>query len=223
MGGNKQKEAKAPAGQLVANAADRELVEKLLAGDEGAFTELIKLHHAPLVRLARMFVSTQASAEEVVQETWEAVLTGLPRFQGRSSLKTWIFRILSNRAKTRGVREVRSIPMSAMGDGDKDNEPAMDPARFKKNGGWAKAPTRWEVDGPDQVLERTELKENILAAIKELPPNQRAVITLRDVEGWASADVCNALELSETNQRVLLHRARTKVRHALAGYLAGEG
>ncbi len=203
--------------------ADKELVEQLLAGDERSFTGLIGQHHSALVRLARMFVSTQASAEEVVQETWEAVLTGLPRFQGRSSLKTWIFRILTNRAKTRGVREGRSVPMSAMGDGEKDAEPAVDPARFKKNGGWDRAPTRWEVDGPDQVLERGELKDQILAAVEKLPPNQCAVITLRDVEGWSSSEVCNALELSETNQRVLLHRARSKVRKALAGYLEGEG
>jgi len=222
MSTSKSKDAAGPS-KLSANAVDRELVEKLLAGDERAFTRVVAQHHGSLVRLARMFVSTQASAEEVVQETWEAVLTGLPRFQGRSSLKTWIFRILSNRAKTRGVREGRSIPMSAMGDGDRDNEPTMDPSRFKKNGSWSKAPTRWEVDGPDQVLERGELKENILAAIEKLPPNQCAVITLRDVEGWTSAEVCNALELSETNQRVLLHRARTRVRRALAGYLKGEG
>ena len=222
MPDNDSPKAAPPGAQLPANSVDRELVEKLLAGDERAFSELVSLHHGALVRLARMFVSTQASAEEVVQETWVAVLTGLPRFQGRSSLKTWIFRILSNRAKTRGVREGRSIPMSAFGDGDSDSEPSVDPSRFKKNGGWDRAPTRWEVDGPDQLLERGELKENILAAIHKLPPNQSAVITLRDVEGWTSAEVCNALELSETNQRVLLHRARTRVRRALAGYLNGE-
>lgn len=223
MSPRQEKEAPKTPPAVPSTSADHELVQRLLAGDEQAFTGLIKQHHAPLVGLARMFVSTQASAEEVVQETWEAVLTGLPRFQGRSSLKTWIFRILSNRAKTRGVREVRSIPMSALGDGDADNEPAMDPARFKKNGGWDRAPSRWEVDGPDQILERGELKQEILAAIQTLPPNQCAVITLRDIEQWSAAEVCNALELSETNQRVLLHRARTKVRRVLADYLKGEG
>ena len=113
--------------------------------------------------------------------------------------------------------------MSAMGDGEKDSEPSVDPAHFKKNGHWSKAPSRWEVDSPDQVLERGELKQHILAAIEVLPPNQCAVITLRDIEEWSSAEVCNALELSETNQRVLLHRARSKVRRTLAGYLEGEG
>ncbi len=187
-------------------------MEALRAGDERAFEQLIRMYQGSLLRVAQMYVSSRAVAEEVVQETWLAVLNGIDRFEGRSSLKTWIFRILANRAKTRAQREGRSIPFSSLGD---DSEPAVEPGRFDR-GHWAALPADW----PEERLIGDETLHVIEGAIEALPPTQRAVITLRDVQGWSAEEVRNALELSETNQRVLLHRARTKVRSALEEYLA---
>jgi RNA polymerase sigma-70 factor, ECF subfamily len=197
---------------------DEQLVEKLRAGDEAAFATLVDRYSGALMRLARMYVSSAAVAEEVVQETWLGVIRGIGRFQGRSSLKTWIFRILVNNAKTRGQREGRSIPFSSVADPLGGDEPPLDPDRFQSSGdrdpgGWALAPTAWPT--PEERLLSGETRDRILEAISELPPSQREVVTLRDVEGWSSKDVCNALEISESNQRVLLHRARSKVRAAL--------
>jgi RNA polymerase sigma-70 factor (ECF subfamily) len=192
----------------------------LRAGDEGAFARLLRKYGASLFRLARLYVSSPAVAEEVVQETWLAVFTGLERFEGRSSLKTWLFRILTNKAKTRGQREGRSLPFSAFAaDGD-EGETAVDVDRFlgpdhHSAGHWA-APPRGV---PEERLLAAETRGTIETAIAALPPNQRAVITLRDVEGLSAEEVCNVLVLSETNQRVLLHRARSKVRAALEQYL----
>jgi RNA polymerase sigma-70 factor, ECF subfamily len=188
-----------------------QLVEALRAGDERAFEQLIRMYQGTLVRVAQMYVSSRAVAEEVVQETWLAVLTGIDRFEGRSSLKTWIFRILANRAKTRAQREGRTIPFSALG----DSEPAVEPDRFD-HGQWAALPADW----PEARLLGGETLQMIAAAIDSLPATQRAVITLRDVQGWSAEEVRNALDLSETNQRVLLHRARSKVRGVLEEYLA---
>jgi RNA polymerase sigma-70 factor, ECF subfamily len=198
----------------VANEAA--LVAKLRAGDEAAFRALIEMYHAMLVRVARMYVSTQAVAEEVAQETWLAVLQGIDRFEGRSSLKTWLFRILTNRAKTRGIREGRSLPFSAL----EPDEPAVEGERFHGGdhnwpGHWAAPPAGF----PEERLIARETREVIERAIEGLPPTQRAVISLRDVEGWSAEEVCNALTVSETNQRVLLHRARAAVRAALEQYL----
>jgi RNA polymerase sigma-70 factor (ECF subfamily) len=187
-----------------------QLVEALRAGDERAFEQLIRSYQGTLVRVAQMYVSSRSVAEEVAQETWLAVLTGIDRFEGRSSLKTWIFRILANRAKTRAQREGRTIPFSALG----DSEPAVAPDRFD-HGQWAALPADW----PEARLLGDETLQMIAAAIDGLPPTQRAVITLRDVQGWSAEEVRNALDLSETNQRVLLHRARSKVRGALEEYL----
>jgi RNA polymerase sigma-70 factor (ECF subfamily) len=196
------------------------LVAALRAGDEVAFTELTRTYHASLLRVAQIYVSSRAVAEEVVQETWLAVLQGLDRFEGRSSLKTWIFSILANRAKTRAVREGRTIPFSAL-QPERVPEPAVEPERFRSPedprwpGHWASPPQAW----PEQRLLAGETREKLAEAIESLPANQRAVISLRDVEGWSAEEVCNALEITETNQRVLLHRARSKVRKALEGYL----
>jgi RNA polymerase sigma-70 factor (ECF subfamily) len=192
---------------------DRRVIAALLEGDERAFEELVERHHASLLRLAMRYVRTRSAAEEVVQDTWLGVLRGLPSFEGRSSLRTWIFRILVNQARTRGVRESRSVPLSALGDGD----PAVEPDRFLSDGRWA-TPPRSLADVPESVLLSAEARAMVLAAIDELPPSQRDVITLRDVEGWSSAEVREALDLSEANQRVLLHRARSKVRARLEGY-----
>jgi len=196
---------------------DRRLVAALLNGDEQAFGELVARYNGALLRLALMYVRSRSAAEEVVQDTWLGVLRGLPAFEGRSSLKTWIFRILVNQARTRGVRESRSVPFSALAGED---GPAVDPDRFLPDGGWESPPR--SVDGlPDAVLLSAEARALVLMAIDELPPRQRDVITLRDVEGWSSAEVREALDLSEGNQRVLLHRARSKVRARLEEYLGG--
>jgi RNA polymerase sigma-70 factor (ECF subfamily) len=204
--------------QQLLSPQDAKLVERLRAGDEDAFMELIRDLNPSLLRVARMFVPTAALAEDVVQETWLAVLNGIGRFEGRSSLKTWIFRILTNTAKTRGERERRSVPFSALDPEEGGFEPAVERSRFTGTGHWAVLPRAW----PEDRLLANETRSVIERAIERLPPSQRTVITLRDVEGWTADEVRNALELSETNQRVLLHRARAKVRRALEQYLSEE-
>jgi RNA polymerase sigma-70 factor (ECF subfamily) len=197
---------------------DAALVEALRRGDEKAFATLIDRYHASLLRLAMSYVATREQAEDVVQETWLGVLNGIDRFEGRSSLKTWIFRILVNRAKTKGVRERRSVPFSSLeSDGD-EREPAVDPSRFQE-GGWSARPESWEGIPEDRLLsgETRAVVENAIAA---LPGMQRAVITLRDVRGFSAPEACEVLGLTEANQRVLLHRARSKVRARLEEYLA---
>jgi RNA polymerase sigma-70 factor (ECF subfamily) len=198
-------------------SSDQRLVEAIKRGDEQAFMALVERHHASLLRIARMYVPTGEIAEDVVQETWLAVLNGIGRFEGRSSLKTWIYSILINIAKTRGQRERRSIPFSSAA-AVEPGEPAVDPDRFlASTGGWALGPAPWET--PEESLLSGETRDLILRTIEQLPPAQKEVITLRDLEGWTAPEVCNALDLSETNQRVLLHRARSKVRAALEQYL----
>jgi RNA polymerase sigma-70 factor (ECF subfamily) len=198
-----------------------ELVERARGGDEDAFAVLVRRYSPMLMRLARMYVPTDALAEDVVQETWVAVVRGLERFEGRSSFKTWLFRILVNRAKTRGVREHRSIPFASVGPGaeDGDEGPTVDPSRFTSEGAWTSAPADWH-DDPEAALDSAEALRTARAAIDELPERQRIVITLRDLEGLSSEEVRNVLDLTETNQRVLLHRARAKVRKALEDYNA---
>jgi RNA polymerase sigma-70 factor, ECF subfamily len=194
------------------------LIGRLRDGDEDAFRELVSSYHGSLVRLAMTFVSERSIAEEVVQETWLGVVHGLRDFEGRSSLKTWIFRILTNRARTRGKREARSIPFSALNDprSESDYEPAVDPSRFDARGKWADPPQPWTDAAPEELLGRQETMGLIQRAIEELPQNQRAVLILHDVEELATDEICNILEISETNRRVLLHRARSRLRHALA-------
>jgi RNA polymerase sigma-70 factor (ECF subfamily) len=203
-----------------------EVVAALQAGDEEAFAALIEELGPSMLRVARMYVSTRAVAEEVVQETWLAVFSGIGRFEGRSSLKTWIFRILTNRAKTRGEREGRSLPFSSFAsDADGDEATTVDADRFRSGGRyeghWTSAPSRWS-ELPENRLVGKETIAVAQAAIDALPETQRAVITMRDVDGWSSEEVRNVLGLSESNQRVLLHRARAKVRRALETYLEGD-
>lgn len=203
--------------------SDRELVAALLAGDEKAFVMVVDMYGPAMLRLAQMYVRTRAVAEEAVQEAWLGVLNGLERFEGRSSLKTWIFRILTNVAKTRGEREGRSVPFSSLGDGEEADRPAVDPDRFfppnhESAGAWQYPPRSIGAVPEDRLLSQETLAV-IDRAIGELPPAQRAVITMRDTEGLSSDEVCNVLDLTETNQRVLLHRARSKVRRALERYL----
>jgi len=207
---------------VAASPEDRAVIERLLAGDEATFARLVDEYHGRLVRLARSFVKDQATAEDVVQDTWMGVLNGLRSFEGRSALKTWIFRILINRAKTRGIREARLVPFSSLGDGDGPNEPAVDPARFGSDGMWADPPQRWEDDTPEAVLLREEARKRLEQAIEELPPRQRTVLVLRDIEGLSAEEVCKILEIGDTNQRVMLHRARSAVHRALERYLEEE-
>ena len=209
-----------------ATQQDLALVRALRAGDETAFMMLVERYQPAMLRVALMYVSTRAVAEEVVQDAWVGVLKGLEGFEGRSSLRTWIFRILVNTAKTRGQREARSIPFSSVWAADPGSEPSVDPGRFlppghPAAGGWAEPPVGWESTPEERLLSKETLAE-VSRAIDALPPNQREVIRMRDVLGWPSADVRNALDISETNQRVLLHRARAKVRRALEGYLGAE-
>jgi len=173
-------------------------------------------------RLARVYVHSADLAAEVVQETWMAVLHGLQRFEGRSALKTWIFRILTNKAKTRGVREGRTVPFSSLGREDDDRGPAVDADRFTSKGRWADPPSGWGHGTPEAILQRKDSMQALQEAIATLPPGQRAVVTMRDIDGWDSEDVCNVLEISETNQRVLLHRGRSKLRGALEQHYRGE-
>jgi RNA polymerase sigma-70 factor (ECF subfamily) len=208
--------------QLVSTEEMR-LVEGLRAGEESAFVELMRLYGASMLRIAQLYVRSRAVAEEVVQESWLAVFKGIGRFEGRSSLKTWLFRILTNTAKTRAVREGRSIPFSALG-GDEEDGPSVDPDRFlgpeeRFPGHWSAPPSSWAAE-PEERLVASETLDVIKAEIDKLPPAQALVITMRDVEGFSSEDVCNALDITETNQRVLLHRARSKVRRALEDYLS---
>jgi RNA polymerase sigma-70 factor (ECF subfamily) len=201
---------------------DAKLVEALRRGDEDAFRRLIDEQGPSLLRVAMSYVASRAAAEEVVQETWVGVLKGLDGFEGRSSLRTWIFRILSNTAKTRAARDSRSTPFSSLAARDqRSSEPVVDPDRFlpadhEDAGHWALPPRRWET--PEQGLLSSEVRDVVLKAIDALPAAQRVVITMRDIEGCPAVEVCEALDISDGNQRVLLHRGRSKVRAELERY-----
>ena len=187
------------------------LLERLRSGDESAFEALVALHDGALHRVARTFVRTDAAADDVVQETWLGVVRGLQAFEGRSSLRTWIFKILVNTARTRATRDARSLPFSAL---ESDTRPAVEPAAFGVDGRWSSAPARLDADPESGLLSR-ELREHLLDAVERLSPDQQAVITLRDLVGLPAPEVCELLDVSDANQRVLLHRARARVRIAL--------
>jgi len=186
---------------------DDELVARLRAGDEQAFVRLVARHHASMLRLAGSFVSSAAVAEEVVQDTWLGVLRGIDGFAGRSTFKTWLLRILVNRARSTGVHERRSV---AVGDAG----PVVDRSRFDASGAWMSPPVHWIEDSDERVLAQA-LSGHIHKTLDELPPRQREVVMLRDVDGLTSHEVCEVLEISEANQRVLLHRGRSHLRQAL--------
>src|SRR4051794_4387519 len=211
---------RAPKIEIVAPMrSDEETLAALQRGDERVFVELVERHQALMLRVASRYVRNRAVAEEVVQETWLGVLNGLWSFEGRASLKTWVFRILTNRAITRAEREGRTVPFSSLGDPGPD-DCAVDLDRFRPEGD--RYPGGWKCF-PDPLPEQRLLERETLAlidsAIAELPERQHTVITLRDVEGWSAQEVCEALDLTEANQRVLLHRARSKVRRCLETYL----
>jgi RNA polymerase sigma-70 factor (ECF subfamily) len=187
-------------------------LRRLRAGEEHAFSELFERYDGPLRRVARSFVRTSTAAEEVVQETWLAVVRGIGGFEERSTLQTWLFRILVNRARTRGARDSRQVTFSELED---DERPAVEPSAFGGDGRWRSAPARLDTD-PEGNLLNTELRTWLVAAIDGLPEQQRVVVTLRDVVGLSATEVCEMLEITEVNQRVLLHRARARCRTALA-------
>jgi RNA polymerase sigma-70 factor, ECF subfamily len=207
----------------ISAADERRLVAALRSGDEQAFSTLVESYHPSLVRVAQTFVRDRAAAEEVAQEAWMGVIRGIDRFRGDSSLKTWIFRILTNRAKSYAARTPRAIPFSALP--PEADEPSVNPERFLGDdhpvwpGHWASAPANWQ-SLPEERLLAGETLDCIKDAIATLPETQQQVVTLRDVEGWSSDEVCDLLRLTETNQRVLLHRGRSKIRAALETYFA---
>jgi RNA polymerase sigma-70 factor, ECF subfamily len=197
-----------------------DLVVRLRAGDEQAFATVVDSWSGWMLRLAREHVPTPSVAEEVVQETWLAVLEGLDRFRGESSLRTWVYRILSNQAKRRGVRESRTVPFASLT--SEDDGPTVDPTRFQgaddpHPGGWRHFPQEW----PDHVALTREVHEVVEVALTELPPRQRVVVALRDLDGHTAAEVCDVLGISAGNQRVLLHRGRAVVRAHLERYFDG--
>jgi len=213
--------ATSPAG--VQAPEDRDLVRRLRGGDDRAFAEVVGDWSPMMRRLARTHVSTDASAEEIVQDTWLAVIHGLATFEGRSSLRTWVFQILTNRAKTCGIREARSVPWSSLGPTE-DGSPSVDPARFRGSDDqyphhWttAGAPQPWE-PSPEGAALGDEILRYLTGALKLLPVRQRTVVTLRDIHGLTSQEVCEFLGITAANQRVLLHRARSRLRAALEDY-----
>lgn len=204
-------------------AAGAAVVDSLLEGSEDAFRFLVARHHLAMVRLAMAYVPSRAVAEEVAQETWVALLQGLTSFRGRSSLKTWLFGILLNRAKSRGLRESRSVSLSTF-DAAREGTAGVEEVALREYDAAApKTPWVWgqcsRDAGPEGRLLSGELQRCLEAAIGELPPTHRAVVTLRDIEGWSSAEVCQVLEITPINQRVILHRARQRIRNALVSYL----
>ena len=209
----------APATRTTTATDDAAVVAGLRAGDEATFLALVKRHHPLMLRVARGYVADARAAEDVAQETWLAVLEGIDRFEARASLKTWIFRILVKRAITRAMKDRRQVPFSALG-GEDDDGPTVDPDRFlpadhpRWGGHWSAAPGDWGALPHDRLAAR-ETMAVVREAIEHLPERQRTVIALRDIGGFSSEEVCAALDLSEGNQRVLLHRARAKVREAL--------
>jgi RNA polymerase sigma-70 factor (ECF subfamily) len=210
---------------LAADPEELRLIAGLRRGDEAAFMSLVRRYMPQMLRVARMYVASDAAAEDVVQETWIAVLNGIDRFEGRSSLRTWLFRILVNRARTRGTRDARTTPFSSLARDVEGDEPSVPEERFldttsRWRGHWASAPRPWG-ELPEEQLLASETLEVARRAIDALPEAQRTVVTLRDVDGWDSGEVARLLGISEGNQRVLLHRGRSKVRRALEEHLDG--
>jgi RNA polymerase sigma-70 factor (ECF subfamily) len=207
------------------HVSDEQLLAGLRAGDEAAFRTLVRRYHPTMRRVALSYVKSVSVADEVVQETWLAVIRGLPGFEERSSLKTWIFRIVVNRAQSRAAREHRTTPFSSMVDGDSETGPTVDPDRFIEGGAfdgyWSVSPTRF-CDLPEERLLASETRAVLGRAINGLPARQQQVLRLRDVEGWSAEEVCESLGLSAGNQRVLLHRARAQLRSVLEAHFREE-
>ena len=207
----------------VAAKADESLLNRLRAGEEGAFDELVNKHHDALIRMAMGYVADREVAEEVVQDTWMAVIEGLCRFEGRSSLRTWIFGILIHKAKDRGIREKRHTTFSAFESCEDDNEEILDPSRFQQTGEraghWAIPPQPWDDQTPEKLLASQQTVNAMNNAIDALPTTLKEVLILRDVEGADVKEVCALLNITETNLYVRLHRARERVRAAVESFL----
>ena len=201
------------------------LLARLRQGDEGAFDELVRKHHGALIRMAMGHVADREVAEEVVQDTWMAVIEGLDRFEGRSSLRTWIFGIMIHKAKDRGVREKRHTTFSSFESFDEESEEAIDPSRFHQSGEWAGhwafPPQPWDDQTPEKLLASRQAVNAMHQAIEALPQTLKDVLILRDVEGVEAKEACEILKITETNLYVRLHRARERVRQAVETYLAG--
>ena len=194
------------------------LLERLRRGDEAAFRQLFRSHHASMLGFARTFLRDVNAAEEAVQDTWVAVMAGVAKFEGRSSLKSWIFAIIANKARTKARREGRMMPFSSFGSSD---EPAVDPERFTPEGSWDSPPGLWSDISPERIVAGRELLVHVRAILETLPNSQRTVVTLRDIEGLDAPEVCALLEISEANQRILLHRGRSRIRQAIEDLLDG--
>jgi RNA polymerase sigma-70 factor (ECF subfamily) len=205
--------------------AEDQLIARLKRGDEGAFDELVNQHHSVLIRMAMGYVADREVAEEVVQDTWMAVIESLNRFEGRSSLRTWICGILIHKAKDRGIREKRHTTFSAFESYDDDNDEAVDPSRFQQTGEWAGhwafPPQPWDDQTPEKLLASQQAVNAMNRAIEALPATLKEVLILRDVEGVEAKEVCEILKITETNLYVRLHRARERVRLAVETYLEG--
>jgi RNA polymerase sigma-70 factor (ECF subfamily) len=192
-----------------------EFLSRLRHGDEDAYRTLIRRFHLSLIGIAASIIGSRAQAEEVVQDAWLAVFAGVGGFEGRSSLITWIFSIVLNRARTRASREGRLVGLPALLEGTEPGGRAVDAAEFKPDGHWREAPRLWDELSPERIVGGRQLWDHVLEAIERLPAGQRAVITLRDMEGCDAEDACALLGISAENQRVLLHRARGRIRQAI--------
>jgi RNA polymerase sigma-70 factor (ECF subfamily) len=193
---------------------DATLLQRLKNGDEQAFEQLVDQHYPAMIRLADTFVSERSAAEEIVQETWTVVIDGLDSFEGKSSLKTWIFGILTNLARKRRKHDAREPAWSTLSDEPLDEEASRMSDRFEDDGHWSVPPRQWKND-PESEAMQTQLLERVQEVIDKLPARQRAAVMLRDVEGLSTDEVCEVLDVSKGNQRVLLHRGRNKIREAL--------
>jgi RNA polymerase sigma-70 factor (ECF subfamily) len=211
--------------RMVAGNGEGVLLDRLRQGDEGTFDELVTRHHSALIRMALAYVADREVAEEVVQDTWIAVIDGLSRFEGRSSLRTWIFGIMIHKAKDRGVREKRHVNFSSFESVDDDNDEAVDPSRFHQSGEWAGhwafPPQPWDDQTPEKLLASQQAVNAMNRAIEALPQTLKDVLILRDVEGVEAKEACDILRITETNLYVRLHRARERVRQAVESYLEG--
>jgi RNA polymerase sigma-70 factor (ECF subfamily) len=195
-----------------ASLTEPQLIERLVAGDPEVFAQLMRRYQRSMLRVAMTHVRRRDVAQEVVQETWLSILRGISRFERRSSLKSWMFRILTNRAKSRGIRERRTVPVSALGSAG--DEPVSELGSLGSGGLWLRPRQDWR-DSPEHAVVRTEVAADVEAALSSLPERQREVVRLRDVQGLTSAEVCTRLQISQANQRVLLHRGRARARELL--------
>ncbi|MDP1731095.1 MAG: sigma-70 family RNA polymerase sigma factor [Devosia sp.] len=205
--------------QVKQSSDDGRMLEMLRNGDETAFRTLVRRHHAAMISFARSFLRERASAEEAVQDSWVAVISGIRSFEGRSSLKSWIFAIVANKARTKAKRDGRMVPFSDFGEAD---EPAVDADRFTAEGSWESPPGSWSDLNPERIVAGRQLLAHVMAILETLPLGQKTVVLLRDIEGLSAPEACDVLNISEANQRILLHRGRSRLRQAVETLLTGQ-